>query len=76
MIVFTFAHEADAENKAKFINQKHPNLDAKVFSPDGHGSPYLVTVGGNLTREEAARLRQRAVGVGLPRDSYIQNYKQ
>lgn len=76
VIVFTYAREADAENKAHSINNRHPNLDAKVFSPSGQGSPYLVTVGGKMTKEEAARLRQRAVGLGLPHDSYIQNYKQ
>jgi hypothetical protein len=68
--------EADAEKKAQSLNERHADLDAKVFSPNGQGSPYLVTVGGNMTREEAARLRQRVVGLGLPHDSYIQNYKQ
>jgi serine/threonine protein kinase len=76
VIVFTYAREPDAEKRAQSLNERHPNLDAKVFSPNGQGSPYLVTVGGNMTREEAARLRQRVVGLGLPRDSYIQNYKQ
>jgi hypothetical protein len=29
-----------------------------------------------MTRDQAARLRQDAVRQGMPRDSYIQNYKQ
>lgn len=76
VVVFTYAHQPDAANKAHLVNQRHPNLDATVFSPPGHGSLYLVTVGGKLTREEAARLRQYVIGLGLPRDSYIQNYRQ
>ncbi len=76
VVVFTYAREADAEKKAELVNKRHPNLDAKVFSPKPQESPYLVTVGGRMTREEAARLRQRAIGMGLPRDSYIQNYRQ
>ena len=74
--MFTYMREADAERKAQSLNERHPNLDAKVFSPNGQGSPYLVTVGGQMTREEAAHLRQRVIGLGLPHDSYIQNYKQ
>jgi hypothetical protein len=76
VIVFTFAHESDAEKKAHSVNERHPNLDAKVFSPAGRGTAYLVTVGGKMTREQAAQLRNRVIEMGLPRDSYIQNYKQ
>ncbi len=76
VVVFTFAHEPDAQKKAHLVNEQHPDLAAKVFTPHGHAGVYLVTVGGKMTREEAARLRRRIIGLGLPRDSYIQNYKQ
>jgi hypothetical protein len=74
--LFTYAREADAEKKAHSVNEKHPQLDATVFKPSGAHSAYLVTVGGRMTREQATRLRQRVIGLGFPRDSYIQNYKQ
>lgn len=76
VILFTYARQSDAEKKAQSVNQKHPQLDASVFKPSGAHSAYLVTVGGRMTRDQAARLRQRVIGLGMPRDSYIQNYKQ
>ena len=76
LIVFTYSHEADAEKKAHLLNERHHGINASVFAPNAHGGPYLVTVGGKMTQEEAARLRQRVIRLGLPRDSYIQNYRQ
>ena len=75
LIVFTYGTAESAQNMANLINEKHPELQAEVFSPDGHGL-YLVTLGGRMQRDDAARLRQKALGLGMPRDSYIQNYKQ
>lgn len=75
VIVYTFNRQADAERKVHTLNAKHPHFEAQVFSPSGPSGPYLVTVGGRMTREDAVRFRSRALGAGMPRDSYIQNYK-
>lgn len=75
VVLFTYNHQADAEKKVQSVNSQHPDLHAGVFSPSGSGKPYLVVVGGEMTREEAARERQRALRAGMPRDSYIQNYR-
>jgi eukaryotic-like serine/threonine-protein kinase len=74
VVVFTYSTAEDAQSRARLINEKHPELQAQVFSPDG--SLYLVTLGGRMQRDEAARLRQQALRLGMPRDTYIQNYKQ
>ncbi len=74
VILYTFAHEKDAQQKAKTLNEKHPGLNANVFSPS-NGKFYLVASGGRMTREEAARARQRAIRMGMPPDTYVQNYK-
>jgi eukaryotic-like serine/threonine-protein kinase len=76
VVVFTYSRQPDAAKKANSLNEKHPQLDAKVFSPAGHGSLYLVTIGGKMSRPDAMRMRQQAIHLGLPRDSYIQNYRQ
>jgi eukaryotic-like serine/threonine-protein kinase len=76
VVLLTYAHQEDAEKKAQSLNEKHPDLRAEVFSPKGQGGPYLVTAGGRMTREDAARLRQKVLNLGMPRDSYIQNYQQ
>jgi serine/threonine protein kinase len=75
VIVYTFAQREAAEKKAEAINRQHPDFKAEVFSPQG-GRPYLVALGGRMSREEASRLRSSAQESGLPRDSYIQNYSQ
>ncbi len=76
VVLYTYARAEDARNMAHSINEKHHQLNAEVFSPEGQNSPYLVVAGGQMSYEEAARLRRKVVSMGLPRDSYIQNYKR
>lgn len=76
VVLFTYDHQEDAENRTHLLNGKHPDLAAEVFSPNGPDGPYLVTAGGGMSREDAVRLRQKALRLGMPSDSYIQNYKQ
>ena len=76
VVVYTYDGAADAENGARLVNQKHPDLKAEVFSPNGNSGPYLVVIGGQMNREDAIMLRQKARQLGLPHDTYAQNYKQ
>jgi hypothetical protein len=73
VVAYTYRQESGARKKADSINQNYPDLKAEAFSP-GPGKPYLVVLGGAMTREEAARLREKARSDGMPRDTYIQNY--
>ena len=73
VIAYTYNHEDQAEHKAAVVTQAHPDLRAEVFTPTGH-APYLVSLGGAMTRDEAFALAQRARNEGLPRDTYAQNY--
>jgi hypothetical protein len=74
-VLYTYNRQALADEKAKALNAQHANLHAEVFSPSGNGGPYLVCAGGRMSREDANQMRKRAVGLGMPRDSYIQNFK-
>jgi serine/threonine protein kinase len=74
VICYTYNSRGDAERQAEAINGKHPNLKPEVFSPSGNGAPFLVVVGGGMSRDEAKRFRQTAVSSGMPRDSYLQNF--
>jgi hypothetical protein len=76
VVVYTYDVAADAETSARLINERHPDLKAEVFSPNGNSGPYLVVIGGQMDRENAIKLRQKARQLGLPRDTYAQNYKQ
>lgn len=74
VVAYTYNHRDQAEKKAAEIAQRMPGLQAAVFSPNGR-APYLVTVGGNLNREQAYAMARRARRMGLPRDTYARNYR-
>ena len=73
VVAYTYNHESQAQQKVASIAQKHSELRPEVFTPNGH-APYLVTIGGAMSRDEAFALARKARDEGLPRDSYAQNY--
>jgi hypothetical protein len=73
VIAYTYSNHPAAERRAAAIIEKWPGAQAEVFQPKSH-SPYLITLGGWMTRDDAVRLLKIARGKGLPRDTYIQNY--
>jgi hypothetical protein len=74
VIAFTYSQEAQARQKAAAIAQEHPDLSPTVFTPNGH-SPYLVTLGGSMSRQDAFAFSGKAKREGMPRDTYAQNYR-
>jgi eukaryotic-like serine/threonine-protein kinase len=76
VVAYTYNREAQAQQKAASVAAKHPELKPEVFTPNGH-APYLVAVGGTMSRDEAFALVKKAKAQGvLPRDSYAQNYRR
>ncbi|MDE1176818.1 MAG: hypothetical protein PW789_09445 [Edaphobacter sp.] len=73
VVAFTYNHQEQAQQKADSIKSQHPGLNAEVFSATGR-APYLVTVGGPMTRDQAEAFKRKARSEGLPRDTYAQNY--
>jgi len=77
VIAFTYTSRELASQKAKQVNERWPEMRAGVFSPkDKRGYYYLVALGGRMNRVEASRLQRKARGLGLPRDTYVQNYSE
>ncbi len=76
VVLYTYNRQQDAQSKAQAISGKRPDLSVSVFSPGGGSGPYLVVAGGQMSRDEAARMRLRAIREGMPHDSYIQNYSK
>lgn len=75
VITYTYSTYQDAARKAHTINKKWPDLKAEVFTSKGQSEgPYMVAIGGRMTREEALALQQKVQTQGLPPDTYIQNY--
>ncbi len=75
VVAFTYNGEKLAQQKAASVATKHPDLRPEVFTPSGH-APYLVTVGGAMTRDQAFAMVKKGRAEGLPRDSYVQNYRR
>jgi hypothetical protein len=75
VVAYTYNHQDQAQQKAESLQKQHPSLNAEVFSPTGQ-APYLVTVGGPMSREAAAAFKAQARGQGLPHDIYAQNYSR
>jgi hypothetical protein len=76
VIAFTFRYREMAAKKARQLNEKWPDLGATVFAPKGHREYYLVAVGDWMTREDAERIQRKVRRMGLPRDTYVQNYTE
>lgn len=74
VVAFTYKRQDQAQKKASSLAQEHPGLSPAVFSPNGR-APWLVTIGGGLQRDAAYALARKARSLGLPRDTYAQNYK-
>lgn len=75
VVAFTYKRRDQAQKKASSLAQKHPRLEAEVFSPSGK-APWLVTVGGAMERDAAYALARKGRSLGLPRDTYAQNYSR
>jgi hypothetical protein len=73
VVVFTYDRQDQAQKKASSLEHQHPELKSEAFSPTGQ-APWLVTIGGVLDRDAAYALARKARGLGLPRDTYAQNY--
>jgi hypothetical protein len=73
VVAYTYNHQDQAQKKADEMRAKHPAFNPEVFSPHGR-APYLVTVGGAMTRDQAIAFRAKARSAGLPRDTYARNY--
>jgi eukaryotic-like serine/threonine-protein kinase len=74
VVAFTYKRQDQAQKKASSLQHDHPGLSAAVFSPNGR-APWLVTIGGAMDRDAAYALARKARSLGLPRDTYAQNYK-
>ncbi len=74
VVAFTYNHEDQAWQKVASIRDQHPSLRPEVFSPSGR-APFLVTLGGGMSRAEAEALRRQARKDGLPRDTFARDYR-
>ncbi len=74
VVAYTFNTEGEARDAAKTLAQHFSQLNPGVFAPKG-GELWLVTLGGIMSRGDALVLRDRAVDMGLPDDTYAGNFR-
>jgi hypothetical protein len=75
VVAFTYNRQDQAQKKALSLAHEYPALSPAVFSPTGR-APWLVTIGGALERDAAYALARRAHSLGLPPDTYAQNFTE
>lgn len=74
VVAYTFNRQEQAATRAAHIAQKNPSLHPEVIAPGGR-APFLVALGGAMSRPEAENTRNLARQAGLPRDTFARNYK-
>jgi hypothetical protein len=60
-----------AQKHADSINASRKGFQADVYRRFGDNKYYEVVIGAGLTKSDALRLQQRAIEVGLPKDTYL-----
>ena len=74
VVAYTYNRQDQAQHKVDEITARHGGLHPAVFSPSGR-APWLVTLGGEMSADQAATLRNRARSEGMPRDTFARNYR-
>jgi hypothetical protein len=75
VVAYTYMRRKDADHRVEQINAKFPGFVPEVFSPKGgRQPPYLVALGGRMTRVRAQTLQRQALAKGLPQGTYVQNF--
>jgi len=74
VVAYTFNRVGDAAKRATAIAERYPGFHPQVITPNG-SKPYLVALAGPVTRPDAESIQRRARQSGLPRDTFVRNYK-
>ena len=75
VIAFTYNYRKDAARELRRLRRKWPELKPEIFSLEEEDSPpFFISLGGRMTRAEAAEMRDLALDKGLPDDVFIRNY--
>ncbi len=75
VIVGAYGSRDAAEKRMNSLVKRWPGFHLKVSERSSERAPWLVTLGENLSEDEAESVRARAVHAGLPHDAYIKRIK-
>jgi hypothetical protein len=71
VIVGAYGSRDAAEKWMHGLAKRWPALHLNISEHSSERAPWLVTLGENLSEDEAESLRARAIHAGLPHDAYI-----
>jgi hypothetical protein len=75
VIVGAYGSREAAEKRMREMAKRWPRFEINVIESHAEKTAYLVVLGRDLSEDQAEALRKRAVGAGLPRDTYIKRVK-
>jgi hypothetical protein len=73
LVLYSYKYKQDAERRILLLKRSHPALDARLFIPVKKW-PFMVVLGGPMSKSAADDLKQQAVAQGLPRAIYVQRF--
>ena len=76
VIAYTYRNEKPAQEMVEKLKAQHPNLNVAVFSLGSGKSPYLISLGGAMTHEDALKMLDKARAMGLPADTFVRNFSE
>jgi eukaryotic-like serine/threonine-protein kinase len=76
VIAYTYKSQQLATDMVAQLAGKHPNLKVSVFDPPGRSGVYQVILGGDMDRDQATKMLDKAHSMGMPADTYIQNFSE
>jgi hypothetical protein len=76
VIVGAYGSREAAEKRMREMTKRWPKFEISLFESHAEKVTFLVVLGRNLSEDQAEALRKRAVGSGLPHDTYIKRVKQ
>jgi cell division septation protein DedD len=75
VIVAAYGSHDAAEKRMDTLARRWPGFQLRVSEHSAERAPWLVTLGENLSEDEAESLRARAVHAGVARDAYIKRMR-
>jgi hypothetical protein len=73
VVAFSYAQASQARKRVSALTRSHYEYRPQVFTPTGD-APYLVTLGGPMSREEALAVMQQARDEGIAMGARAEDY--
>jgi hypothetical protein len=73
VVLYSYKYKKEADRRIVLLKRDHPDLDARLFVPVKKW-PFMVVMGGPMSKESADELKKRALAEGMPRAIYVQRF--